>query len=80
MVPRRFWFPLPSRRGIGVTAESEDEARAFAAEVLERYYPDGLELDAVVPDVDVSTLDARHVLPNIGSPAVRGVWYPRLNL
>src|SRR5690349_7975303 len=38
---------------------------ASGAKALARYYPAGLELGAVVPDVDVSTLDAGHVLPNI---------------
>jgi hypothetical protein len=33
-----------------------------------------------VPDVDIRTLDAKHVLPNAGPVVVRGVWYPRLNL
>lgn len=77
---RRFWYPLPRHFGIGVTAVSEAEARSMAAEVLARHYPAGLGLAHVVADADISTLDAHHVLPNIGSPVVRGVWYPRLNL
>lgn len=30
----------------------------------------------VIVDVDVSTLDKSHVLPNMGSTVVRGVWFP----
>jgi hypothetical protein len=30
----------------------------------------------VIEDVDVTTLDANHVLPNMMPPSVRGVWYP----
>jgi hypothetical protein len=30
----------------------------------------------VIVDVDVSTLDKSHVLPNMGSTIVRGVWFP----
>ena len=30
-----------------------------------------------IEDVDISTLDANHVLPNLGVPFVRGVWFPR---
>jgi hypothetical protein len=30
----------------------------------------------VVENVDVSTLDQKHVLPNIGDVTVRGVWFP----
>ncbi len=32
----------------------------------------------VIEDVDVQTLDAGHVLPNMGDPSIRGVWFPRL--
>jgi hypothetical protein len=32
----------------------------------------------LVEDVNVSELDAGRVLPNIGDPTVRGVWFPRL--
>jgi hypothetical protein len=77
---RRYWFPLPKRFGIGVTAASEAEARALAADVLARHYPEGLTLDAVIVDVDIRTLDQGHVVTNIGPPSVRGVWYPALNL
>ena len=31
----------------------------------------------VIDDVDVRDLDQRHVVPNMGDPAVRGVWFPR---
>ncbi len=29
-----------------------------------------------IEDVDVRTLDQNHVLPNMKSPAERGIWYP----
>ena len=76
---RRFWFPLERQFGIGVTAATEEEALALATETKERYGFVG-QFGPVVVDVDVSTLDEKHVLPNIGPPVVRGVWYPQLNL
>jgi hypothetical protein len=76
---RRFWFPLTRGSGIGVTAAGEDEARTLAEWARERYHPDA-EFAGVVADVDLSTLDAAHVLGNAGPLVVRGVWYPRLNL
>ena len=76
---RRFWFPLPRDFGIGVTAASEAEARALAEEARVRYFPDQA-LGAVVPDIDLATLDAKHMLNNAGPVVVRGVWYPRLNI
>lgn len=35
-------------------------------------------IERVVEDVDLSQLDAAHVLPNVGDPTLRGVWFPRL--
>lgn len=32
----------------------------------------------VIEDVEVQALDEGHVLPNMGDPTLRGVWYPRL--
>ncbi|MGH9896159.1 MAG: hypothetical protein ACREA0_30045 [bacterium] len=34
------------------------------------------EIAKVIEDVDVSTLDANHVLPNMGLVTVRGIWFP----
>lgn len=76
---RRFWFTLSTGLGIGVTASSEEEARMLAEQVRERTQPEA-ELGEVTADVDVGTLDPTHVLPHIGPPVVRGVWFPRLNI
>jgi hypothetical protein len=75
---RRFWFPVLGRMGIGVTAFDLGEATRMANEVRDRLFPLSPELDDVIEDVDVSTLDERHVVPNMGPVVVRGVWYPRL--
>ena len=76
---RRYWFPMDRQFGIGVTAFSEAEARSLAEETKAQYAFSG-EVGPVVVDIDVSTLDANHVLPNIGPPVIHGVWYPQLNL
>jgi hypothetical protein len=77
-VLHRYWFALCPGLGIGVTAETAAEARALADDVLERFYPRAV-IERVTPDVDLRTLDPRHVLPNVGIPACRGVWFPALN-
>ncbi len=75
---RRFWFPATNHFGVGVTALSEAEARDQAREVAVRF---GWQLSGqVVADVDVRDLDQRHVIPNMGPPNVRGIWYPNLNM
>jgi hypothetical protein len=83
---RRDWFrfddsaPIPgasrSRLGYGVTAWTEEDAMALLREAVFH----GKELSgiaAVIADVDVSTLDPDHILPNMEPPNRRGVWFPR---
>ena len=81
---RRYWFtwdelPQGNRArglGCGVTAESRHAAEMLLSAAI-------FDRGAVPPpsqfveDVDVSTLDAGHVLPNMGDPVVRGVWFPQ---
>jgi hypothetical protein len=73
---RRFWFAIPGRLGIGVTAESRGEAEALAKQAAERLHW-ALDLSSVVEDVDIQALDQTHVVPNIDPPNFRGVWFPR---
>lgn len=78
----RYWLQLDSKfpisvgfaMGCGVTAFDEEDAIAL----LRRVYPQRFELHLtqVTADVTLSDLDSRHVLPNIGNPALRGVWFP----
>jgi hypothetical protein len=79
---RRFWLEfVDSPVGtlliprVGVTAADESDAIALVSKLVFR----GAELPPIrtlVPDIDLSTLDARHIRPNMGNPAVRGVWFP----
>lgn len=79
---RRFWFKfqnttlLPNEvlLGCGVTAATEAEAaliiqrEVFSDQPLPNY--------TVQPDVDISTLDQRHVVPNMLAPIWEGIWFP----
>ena len=67
---------MPKHFGIGVTAPSVAAARAIADEVRQELWPDVAALEDVVEDVDLRTLDAGHVLPNMRPPVWPGVWYP----
>ena len=70
----RFWFPVASHLGIGVTAEDLPEATQLATDVaLAR----GWSLDArdVEQSVDPARLDPR-VLREIATTVERGVWFP----
>jgi hypothetical protein len=65
-------------RGCGVTAQNLDDAIGLLKEKL--FGDDPMPgVKSVVEDVDISTLDPGHVLPNIGISVDRGVWYPNLS-
>ncbi|MBS1500423.1 MAG: hypothetical protein JST32_00070 [Bacteroidetes bacterium] len=81
----RFWFefdqtcgdlPPGVKWGCGITAWTYDDA----VNILRSKVFKGRQLQVfkkVIENVDVSTLDAGHVLPNILTPtSVRGVWFP----
>jgi hypothetical protein len=80
---RRYWFEFQRTGtsenlslGYGVTAHDYNDA----LRLLEQRVFEGRPLPQIVrctEDVDVSTLDSRHVLPNIGLVIARGVWYPQ---
>ena len=80
---RRFWFNFEETRrftplnlGCGVTGYDYDDAitllqtRVFTTETVPK-------INGCIEDVDVSTLDPNHVLPNIGSVVARGIWFPQ---
>jgi len=80
---KRFWFqfersellPPGVRMGCGVTAFDIQDATVIIQErvfgVL--HMPRPLR---ITEDIDVSSLDSGHVLPNMGNPVARGVWFP----
>lgn len=80
----RYWFtfeksamPCILNTGCGVTAVDETDARQM---IEDQVYPVfGVQkVIHVVADVDISTLDQGHVIPNMTMPLARGVWFPRL--
>lgn len=76
---RRYWFRTSSSTGFGVTAFSRTDAEELlAAAGLMAYVV--RDLEEVVEDVDVSTLDQSHIWRHMGPTLFRGVWYPCLNL
>ena len=72
----RFWFKTAKGYGIGVTAYSLDDAKNLISNI------DGLvdaNVISVIADVDIRTLDQGHVIPNMGPPNLRGVWFPNFS-
>lgn len=72
---RRFWFRTEKGLGIGVTAYSLDDAKYLIEET--DFYLDKNILE-IIEDVDVRSLDQGHVIPNMGPPNFRGIWFPNL--
>ena len=72
----RSWLNVPGLVGFGVTAFSVEDA-LFLLEAEGCLMPPDVEITA---DVDVSQLDAKHVIPNAGPSCFRGVWFPCLNI
>lgn len=79
----RFWFRFkkadtsdPLNLGCGVTAYNyEDALSLLKANVFrDKGFPEILEC---LENVNLDTLDQKHVLPNIGIVTVRGIWFPQ---
>jgi hypothetical protein len=81
----RYWFefdwterepPAGARLGCGVTAYTYDDALNLLRDQLF----EGGDLPPVAhvrEDVDVTTLDQGHVIPNMRPPNWRGIWFPQ---
>ena len=62
--------------GCGVTAFDREDALRLVTELAfdnEAVPP----VKSVIENVDISTLDRGHVIPNMGAPSERGVWFPK---
>jgi hypothetical protein len=82
---RRFWlefdltgytdYPAGIQLGCGVTAYDLTDAMRLVTEKVFRGTPVPTVRN-VVADIDVSTLDERHILPSMGNVVRRGIWFP----
>ena len=73
----RYWFPATLGFGVGVTAFSLEEAHQLASHARQ-FLLAGAVLGEPLVNIDVSTLDELHVIPNIGACNFRGIWYPNI--
>jgi hypothetical protein len=80
---KQYWFkfktlpPSPLNMGCGITAYSYDDALNI---LKERVFPNRdpiPEIASCVEDIDISSLDEKHVRPNMDAPVNRGVWFPK---
>ena len=78
----RFWFTfknpprfIPLGLGCGITAYDYADAMALLEESVFSK-TSALVVDSAIEDIDVQTLDQKHVIPNHGLLTIRGVWFP----
>jgi hypothetical protein len=67
--------PMSIEMGLGVTAPSEEQALAIIQKRIFSGRPLP-EMKSIARDLDVSTLDPKHIRPNMGNPALLGIWFP----
>lgn len=81
----RYWFefdftgykdePFGTRMGCGITGYNLDDVINILKEKVFR--SNNLPgIQRLVENIDISTLDKGHVIPNMASPLTRGVWFP----
>lgn len=71
---KRFDYPTVLNLGCGVTAESQEAALALVGSLVFEGKP--FEVARIIANVSLNDLDEGHVLPNMGNPVIRGVWFP----
>ena len=80
----RFWFnfsastvPSPLNLGCGVTAFDLQEAiDTMTNDVFPIF--GYRKIMSVQKNIDINSLDENHVRLNMGSPVIRGVWFPKI--
>lgn len=63
------------RAGCGVTGSSVDDC----LNIIRQRILNGQTLppvERVIENIDISTLDSNHVIPNMGLVVNRGIWFP----
>lgn len=82
MKQRLFFFkfvqierPTALNLGCGVTAYDIEDATSL---IRDRVFQgsDMPDILSVTEIHDLSEIDQKHVVPNMGSPLVRGIWFP----
>lgn len=66
------------RLGCGITTFSKEDALRILQEIF--FVNKGMpKLIKEIENVDIRDLEQDHVAPNMGNPASRGIWFPRID-
>jgi hypothetical protein len=79
---KRYWLAFelavgdPGLKQFGITAWAYDDAISLLKETFKlKELP---TVSTTIENADITTLDKGHVIPNMGAPSVRGIWFPLL--
>ncbi len=74
-VPTAFDYPPGIGYGCGVTAyDHKDALGIMDSKIFSKIK--GPSIKHKIENIDISTLDQVHVIPNMKSPSTRGIWFP----
>ena len=86
---KRYWLIVSGDDKLGpgnfgVTALTIDQAKSLLKNTLtsiawQHVSKEVIDKAEIIENIDVSTLDENHVLPNIGVVSRQGVWFPNCN-
>ena len=67
--------PFGIKLGCGVTALSKYDALKLVEEMVffDKATP---PISSIIDDIDLTSLDENHIIPNMSSPIMRGIWFP----
>lgn len=77
----KYWIEItadsPTWETYGVTAYSKEDA----INLIKAHLPSKLSFEVlkITENFEISNLDQNHVVPNIGSPYLRGIWHPHVH-
>lgn len=82
----RYWFtfdfsdyemteiPAGTLLGCGITAFDKEDALILLNSLV--FNGKEMPIKTIVENVDITSLDQGHVIPNMNPPIYRGVWFP----
>lgn len=67
-----YWVSIERGLGVGITAHSEEDARAL----FDAAFANSYIFVAIKAIKDMRDIEQNHVAPNMGNWFRRGIWYP----
>ncbi len=69
-------LPAGTKIGCGVSALDQSDAINLVCKYVFSNTNHKPKINRIITPVDITAIDKKHVLPNMGNLLVRGIWYP----